>query len=126
MQRRSALTAAARAAPVSASRINAPIQTVRNNEEISIDDENVINYEDSNIKPEVESSVVQPVVKDYSVFSGVNQTNQQSQSIEEMAMIGVNKKPISIISSVNSANCPKCGYKKSDGDRYCLNCGASL
>ena len=126
LQRKSALTAAAKAAPVSASRINAPIQTVRNNEEISSDDEDIINYEDSNIKPKVETSVGQPVVKDYSAFSGVNQTNQQSQSIEEMAMIGINKKPISMISSVNSANCPKCGYKKSDGDRYCLNCGASL
>ena len=126
LRRKSALTAAAKAAPVSASRINAPIQTVRNNEEISIDDEDIINYEDSNIKPNVEPSMDQPVVKDYSTFSGVNQTNQQSQSIEEMAMIGINKKPISMISSVNSANCPKCGYKKSDGDRYCLNCGASL
>lgn len=126
LRRKSALTAAAKAAPVSASRINAPIQTVRNNEEISIDDEDIINYEDSNIKPNVEPSMDQPVIKDYSAFSGVNQTNQQSQSIEEMAMIGSNKKPISMISSVNSANCPKCGYKKSDGDRYCLNCGASL
>ena len=126
LRRKSALTAAAKAAPVSASRINAPIQTVRNNEEISIDDEDIINYEDSNIKPNVEPSMDQPFVKDYSTFSGVNQTNQQSQSIEEMAMIGINKKPISMISSVNSANCPKCGYKKSDGDRYCLNCGASL
>ena len=126
LRRKSALIAAAKAAPVSASRINAPIQTVRNNEEISIDDEDIINYEDSNIKPNVEPSMDQPVVKDYSAFSGVNQTNQQSQSIEEMAMIGSNKKPISMISSVNSANCPKCGYKKSDGDRYCLNCGASL
>ena len=126
LRRKSALIAAAKAAPVSASRINAPIQTVRNNEEISIDDEDIINYEDSNIKPNVEPSMDQPVIKDYSALSGVNQTNQQSQSIEEMAMIGSNKKPISMISSVNSANCPKCGYKKSDGDRYCLNCGASL
>ena len=126
LRRKSALIAAAKAAPVSASRINAPIQTVRNNEEISIGDEDIINYEDSNIKPNVEPSMDQPVIKDYSALSGVNQTNQQSQSIEEMAMIGSNKKPISMISSVNSANCPKCGYKKSDGDRYCLNCGASL
>ena len=126
LQRKSALTAAAKAAPVSASSINAPIQTVRNNEEISIDDEDIINLKIWNIKPNVEPSVGQPVVKDYSAFSGVNQTNQQSQSIEEMAMIGINKKPISMISSVNSANCPKCGYKKSDGDRYCLNCGTSL
>ena len=136
--RMSALKAASKAAPVSVSRPNTPLQTTRREVDSTLKATSMTDQgeqedflvsngnEGQSADFEQQTPVSYPQNQDaYSWDSGMEASN--TESIESMAMIpGQVDSVIPNITNKGQKTCRGCGYVTPENERFCLNCGLDI